>query len=59
MKVFRSRRVVTPEGVRPATVHVRGEVIEAGHRTGDIATAGEKALGTREMADLVLARIGG
>ena len=35
------------------------DVIEAGHRTGDIATAGEKALGTREMADLVLARIGG
>lgn len=29
MKVFRSRRVVTPEGIRPATVHVRGEVIEA------------------------------
>ena len=27
--VFRSRRVVTPEGVRPATVHVRGEKIEA------------------------------
>ena len=29
MKVFRSQRVVTPEGVKPATVHVRGEVIEA------------------------------
>ncbi len=29
MKVFRSRRVVTPEGIRPATVHVRGEIIEA------------------------------
>jgi allantoinase len=28
MKVFRSRRVVTPEGVRAATVHVRGERIE-------------------------------
>ena len=36
-----------------------GEVIEAGHRTADIGTAGEKTLGTREMADLVLARIGG
>jgi len=35
-----------------------GEVIEAGHRTGDIATKGEQSLGTREMADLVLARIG-
>jgi len=35
------------------------EVIEAGHRTADIGTAGEKTLGTREMADLVLARIGG
>jgi allantoinase len=29
MKVFRSRRVVTPDGVRAATVHVRGEKIEA------------------------------
>ena len=29
MKVFRSRRVVTAEGLRPATVHVRGEIIEA------------------------------
>ncbi len=29
LTVFRSRRVVTPEGVRPATVHVRGEKIEA------------------------------
>jgi len=29
MKVFRSRRVVTPEGVRPATVHVNGERIDA------------------------------
>ncbi|MDA0302647.1 MAG: isocitrate/isopropylmalate family dehydrogenase, partial [Chloroflexi bacterium] len=35
------------------------EVIEAGHRTGDIATPGEKTLGTREMADLVIERIGG
>lgn len=29
MKVFRSRRVVTAEGIRPATVHVHGAVIEA------------------------------
>ncbi len=29
MKVFRSKRVVTPDGIRPATVHVRGEIIEA------------------------------
>ncbi|MFO0600547.1 MAG: allantoinase AllB [Myxococcaceae bacterium] len=29
MTVFRSRNVVTPEGVRPATVHVRGEKIHA------------------------------
>ncbi|MDP2271811.1 MAG: allantoinase AllB [Archangium sp.] len=29
MKVFRSKRVVTPEGIRPATVHVRGEIIDA------------------------------
>lgn len=29
MTVFRSRRVVTPEGVRPATVHVQGEKIVA------------------------------
>jgi allantoinase len=29
MPVFRSRRVLTPEGLRPATVHVRGERIEA------------------------------
>jgi allantoinase len=29
MKVFRSRRVMTTAGLRPATVHVRGEVIEA------------------------------
>lgn len=29
MTVFRSRRVVTPEGLKPATVHVRGEKIEA------------------------------
>jgi allantoinase len=29
MKVFRSRRVVTAEGIRPATVHVHGEVIHA------------------------------
>lgn len=28
-RVFRSRRVVTPEGVRPAAVHVRGGVITA------------------------------
>ncbi len=28
MKVFRSRRVLTPEGLRAATVHVRGETIE-------------------------------
>ena len=33
-------------------------VIEAGHRTADIASPGEKPIGTREMADLVLARIG-
>lgn len=29
MKVYRSRRVVTPHGVRPATLHVQGELIEA------------------------------
>lgn len=29
MKVYRSRRVVTPQGVRPATLHVQGELIEA------------------------------
>ena len=29
MKVFRSRRVVTPEGIGPATVHVEGERIVA------------------------------
>ena len=29
MKVFRSKRVVTPDGIRPATVHVRGEIIDA------------------------------
>lgn len=29
MPVFRSRRVLTPEGLRPASVHVRGEKIEA------------------------------
>lgn len=29
MKVFRSKRVITPDGIRPATVHVRGEIIEA------------------------------
>ncbi len=29
LAVFRSRRVVTPDGVRPASVHVRGEKIEA------------------------------
>ncbi len=29
MPVFRSRRVLTPEGLGPATVHVRGERIEA------------------------------
>ena len=34
------------------------DVIEAGHRTADLAAPGEQALGTREMADLVLARIG-
>jgi len=34
------------------------DVIEAGHRTADLAAPGEKTLGTREMADLVLARIG-
>jgi allantoinase len=28
MLVVRSRRVVTPEGIRPAAVHVRGETIE-------------------------------
>src|SRR5438132_1382414 len=28
MRVIRSRRVVTPEGVRPAAIHVRGETIE-------------------------------
>ena len=33
-------------------------VIEAGHRTADIATPGESTLGTRAMADQVLARIG-
>ena len=35
------------------------DVIEAGHRTADLAAPGEKTLNTREMADLVLARIGG
>ncbi|RLT39167.1 MAG: 3-isopropylmalate dehydrogenase [Chloroflexi bacterium] len=35
-----------------------GDVIEAGHRTADLARPGEPSLGTREMADLVLARIG-
>lgn len=29
LTVFRSRRVVTPDGIRPATVHVRGGKIEA------------------------------
>lgn len=29
MKVFRSRRVATPDGIRPATVHVRDGKIEA------------------------------
>jgi 3-isopropylmalate dehydrogenase len=29
-------------------------VLEAGHRTGDIASSGEKRLGTREMADHVV-----
>lgn len=29
LKVFKSRRVVTPAGMRPATVHVKGSVIEA------------------------------
>jgi 3-isopropylmalate dehydrogenase len=29
-------------------------VLEAGHRTGDIAAAGEKKIGTREMGDHVV-----
>ena len=35
------------------------EVIEAGHRTADLVGPDEASIGTREMADLVLARIGG
>ncbi|MEX1022571.1 MAG: 3-isopropylmalate dehydrogenase [Dehalococcoidia bacterium] len=34
-------------------------VIEAGHRTADIAGAGASSMGTREMAEAVLARLGG
>ncbi len=30
------------------------QVLSAGHRTGDIAQAGEKIIGTREMGDLVV-----
>ena len=41
-----------------AIEHAVGEIIEAGHRTADLAAPGERSLGTREMADLVLARIG-
>ena len=33
-------------------------VIEEGHRTADIASPGETPIGTRAMADLVLAKIG-
>ena len=33
-------------------------IIEEGHRTADIASPGERTIGTREMADLVLAKIG-
>jgi 3-isopropylmalate dehydrogenase len=34
-------------------------VIDEGHRTADLAGPGEHSLGTREMADLVIERIGG
>ncbi|MCP5101524.1 MAG: 3-isopropylmalate dehydrogenase, partial [Chloroflexi bacterium] len=33
------------------------QVLAAGHRTGDIAKAGEKRLGTQEMGDLVVAAL--
>ena len=36
--ILRSRNVVTPQGIRPASVHVRGRVIE---RIGDFDDAGE------------------
>ena len=29
-------------------------VLEQGHRTGDIAARGEKAIGTKEMGDLIV-----
>jgi 3-isopropylmalate dehydrogenase len=41
-----------PEADRVETA-VRG-VLEQGHRTRDIATRGEKVLGTREMGDLIV-----
>ncbi|MCA9031421.1 MAG: 3-isopropylmalate dehydrogenase, partial [Planctomycetaceae bacterium] len=33
------------------------DVLAQGHRTGDLARSGEKALGTKEMGDLVVAAI--
>lgn len=34
------------------------KVLEAGHRTGDLARGGEKSIGTTEMGDLVVAALG-
>ncbi|KLU58666.1 3-isopropylmalate dehydrogenase [Peptococcaceae bacterium CEB3] len=36
-----------------------GKVLDAGYRTGDLAQAGDKVLGTKEMGDAVLAALGG
>jgi allantoinase len=49
-RVFRSRRVVTPEGVRPASVRVLGGVITA-VEDYEAAAAGEDVL---DFADAVL-----
>jgi len=38
--ILRSRNVVTPQGIRPATIHVNGQVIE---RVGDFDDAPEGA----------------